>query len=233
MSFGSDTDWRARAEALEAELAERAARTNEALADAQRRTYWLDRLHVDVNALMARPAARRLVGILPVLRELYRSGYRSREGARRLRDWRRSARAEAEEDAQRAQRANDAGGDLVDASAELLRRAGRQPGSEARALFLGSSSGSALEGMRARWPRIEVVADAAAAGQSGGFELVVLDGDSAGLGALDALLARDGRVLLATPEPAEAVLDGIAFSWAVLARRRLGADRNLYLLRRS
>jgi hypothetical protein len=51
---------RARVGALEAERAELVQRTSAALASAQRRAYWLDRWHLDLNALMARPAAARV-----------------------------------------------------------------------------------------------------------------------------------------------------------------------------
>lgn len=48
---------RERVEALEAELLEVQARTNEAVAHWQERAYWLDRWHLDLNALMRRPGA--------------------------------------------------------------------------------------------------------------------------------------------------------------------------------
>jgi hypothetical protein len=48
---------RAREAALEAERADAAARANAAIAAAQRRAYWLDRWHVDLNAVMAHPVA--------------------------------------------------------------------------------------------------------------------------------------------------------------------------------
>ena len=48
---------RARVAALESELVEVQARANEQVATWQERAYWLDRWHVDLNALMARPAA--------------------------------------------------------------------------------------------------------------------------------------------------------------------------------
>ena len=48
---------RARVAALEAELVEQAARTERIVAQAQERTYWLDRWHLDLNALMQRPGA--------------------------------------------------------------------------------------------------------------------------------------------------------------------------------
>jgi hypothetical protein len=50
----------ARIAALERELTEQTARANAAVAAAQERTYWLDRWHLDLDALMARPWVRRL-----------------------------------------------------------------------------------------------------------------------------------------------------------------------------
>ena len=50
---------RARVAALEAERAELQRATAATVAAAQRRAYWLDRWHLDLNALMARPAAGR------------------------------------------------------------------------------------------------------------------------------------------------------------------------------
>ncbi len=53
---------RARVAALEAELVEVQARTNAAIAKWQERAYWLDRWHLDLNALMRRPGAAELRG---------------------------------------------------------------------------------------------------------------------------------------------------------------------------
>jgi len=47
---------RARVAELEAELVEQAARTERIVAAAQQRTYWLDRWHLDLDALMRRRA---------------------------------------------------------------------------------------------------------------------------------------------------------------------------------
>jgi hypothetical protein len=49
-----------RVRALEAELVEVQARANAAVAEWQERAYWLDRWHVDLNALMRRPGASEL-----------------------------------------------------------------------------------------------------------------------------------------------------------------------------
>jgi hypothetical protein len=51
---------RTRVAALEAELIEQAARTERIVAEAQERTYWLDRWHLDLNALMRKPGAAEL-----------------------------------------------------------------------------------------------------------------------------------------------------------------------------
>lgn len=51
---------RARLAALEAELVEIQTRTDAIVAQAQDRTYWLDRWHVDLNELMRRPGAEEL-----------------------------------------------------------------------------------------------------------------------------------------------------------------------------
>jgi hypothetical protein len=52
---------RVRVAQLEAELAEQAARANSALAAAQDRAYWLDRLGLDLNTTMRRPVVRAVV----------------------------------------------------------------------------------------------------------------------------------------------------------------------------
>jgi hypothetical protein len=64
---------RARVAALEAELADQAQRSARAIAAAQERAYWLDRWHLDLNALMRRPGADRVRGLLRALRWLVRA----------------------------------------------------------------------------------------------------------------------------------------------------------------
>jgi hypothetical protein len=63
---------RARVAALEAELAEQAARTERIVADAQERTYWLDRWHLDLNALMRRPGAAEARALVRAVRWVVR-----------------------------------------------------------------------------------------------------------------------------------------------------------------
>jgi hypothetical protein len=73
---------RARVIALEAELEETQARTNAIVAQTQERVYWLDRWHLDLNALMRRPGAAELRGALRGMRAASRA---IRRAKRRLR----------------------------------------------------------------------------------------------------------------------------------------------------
>lgn len=63
---------RARVRALEAERVKQAARANAAVAAAQERAYWLDRWHVDLNALMERPGGAELRSVLRAVRAVVR-----------------------------------------------------------------------------------------------------------------------------------------------------------------
>ncbi len=59
---------RARVAELERERAEQVARANAATAEAQQRAYWLDRWHVDLNALMERPGASEFRAAVRIVR---------------------------------------------------------------------------------------------------------------------------------------------------------------------
>jgi hypothetical protein len=67
---------RARVAELEDQLAETEAWANRAVAQAQDRTYWLDRWGVDLNALMARPAADRARAVARAIRDVWRAARR-------------------------------------------------------------------------------------------------------------------------------------------------------------
>ena len=69
---------RARVEMLEAQLADVEAWANHAVAEAQIKTYWLDRWHVDLNALMRRRSADRARAAVRKARSVYRVGRRIR-----------------------------------------------------------------------------------------------------------------------------------------------------------
>lgn len=73
---------RARVAALESELVETQARANAVVAEWQERAYWLDRWHVDLNALMRKPGAGQLRGALRGARAVTRA---FRQAKRRLR----------------------------------------------------------------------------------------------------------------------------------------------------
>ena len=59
--------------ALESELVEVQARTNAAVAEWQERAYWLDRWHLDLNALMRRPGAAELRAAVRAVRSVVRA----------------------------------------------------------------------------------------------------------------------------------------------------------------
>jgi hypothetical protein len=66
------TRLRADVSRLEVQLAETEAWANRAVAEAQAKTYWLDRWGVDLNALMEQPAADRARAWARRLRSVYR-----------------------------------------------------------------------------------------------------------------------------------------------------------------
>jgi hypothetical protein len=72
---------RARVARLEREHAAQIAGANAAMAAAQERAYWLDRWHLDLNALMARPGAAELRAAVRMMRWVIR---RARLAKRKL-----------------------------------------------------------------------------------------------------------------------------------------------------
>lgn len=69
---------RTRVAALERELLEQAERTARIVADAQERTYWLDRWHLDLNALMRRRGAGEMRALVRLLRGVVRAAQRAK-----------------------------------------------------------------------------------------------------------------------------------------------------------
>jgi hypothetical protein len=63
---------RARVAQLEQELVEQAARTNRIVAEAQQQGYWLERWHIDLNALMQKPGAEEFRALVRALRVVAR-----------------------------------------------------------------------------------------------------------------------------------------------------------------
>ena len=64
---------RARVQQLESELLEVQQRANAAVAEWQERAYWLDRWHIDLNALMRRRGAEELRGAVRAVRAVVRA----------------------------------------------------------------------------------------------------------------------------------------------------------------
>lgn len=64
---------RERVASLEAQLLETEAWANRVVAEAQDRTYWLDRWHLDLNALMRRRGAERVQVLARFARAVYRT----------------------------------------------------------------------------------------------------------------------------------------------------------------
>lgn len=63
---------RARVAQLEQELVDQAARSNRVVAEAQEQLYWLERWHVDLNALMRKPGASQFRAAIRALRAVAR-----------------------------------------------------------------------------------------------------------------------------------------------------------------
>src|SRR5688572_20041237 len=67
------------------ERSEEIARAHAAVAEAQDRSYWLDRWHLDLNALMRRRGASELRAAVRVARAVYRALYNTGDRLRRAR----------------------------------------------------------------------------------------------------------------------------------------------------
>jgi hypothetical protein len=74
---------RSRVAALEAELVEVQSRTDAAVGQWQERAYWLDRWHLDLNALMRRPGAAELRTGVRAVRSLIRALRRAKRSVSR------------------------------------------------------------------------------------------------------------------------------------------------------
>jgi cell division septum initiation protein DivIVA len=63
---------RARVAQLEQELVEQAERSNRVVSEAQEQLYWLERWHVDLNALMRKPGAAQFRAAIRAARAVVR-----------------------------------------------------------------------------------------------------------------------------------------------------------------
>jgi uncharacterized coiled-coil protein SlyX len=64
---------RARVVALEAQLAEQARATNALVARSQEKLYWLERWHVDLDAVMTKPGAEQALEAVKKGRSIFRA----------------------------------------------------------------------------------------------------------------------------------------------------------------
>lgn len=69
---------RARVAELEAQLIETEDWANRSVGEAQERLYWLDRWHLDLNAVMRRRTATRIRAALRAFRSVYRELVRAK-----------------------------------------------------------------------------------------------------------------------------------------------------------
>jgi len=69
---------RARVAELESQLLEVEAWANRAVAEAQEKVYWLERWHIDLNALMRKRGANELRAVAVAVRGVYRSLVRAK-----------------------------------------------------------------------------------------------------------------------------------------------------------
>jgi hypothetical protein len=72
---------RARVASLEEELVEVQTRANAAVAKWQERAYWLERWHLDLNALMRRPGASEMRTVVKAVRGVF---WKIKKAKRRL-----------------------------------------------------------------------------------------------------------------------------------------------------
>lgn len=63
---------RGRLTELERELVETQAMANSAVAHWQERAYWLERWHLDLNAVMRKPGAMQVLAVLRAVRSVFR-----------------------------------------------------------------------------------------------------------------------------------------------------------------
>jgi cell division septum initiation protein DivIVA len=67
------SELRRRIAELERELAEHSARANAAVAAAEDRSYWLDRMRIDMNAVMRNPVARAAFSVALLAARVWRA----------------------------------------------------------------------------------------------------------------------------------------------------------------
>jgi hypothetical protein len=200
---------RSRLDSLERERSEEIARANAAVAAAQDKSYWLDRWHLDLNALMRRRGARQARLALRGIRGVYRIAYdlRTRMSLMPGR-WAEARRAVESEGALAG--APPARADRAEFLADALERAGAARPAGGTWLAVGPGSGRLLGELTAALPAIgaRIVEDGFPLGHTEStFDLALVRWDSAseeaaleGLSELHRVL-RAGALLVVHQDP--------------------------------
>ncbi len=225
-----------RLEELDRQRVEQLARANEALAAAQDKSYWLDRWHVDLNAVMARRGAAELRAAVRAARAVVR--------------WVRDARAEAPNVAMALRKARrEVAEDRATAARVLAER--RVPASDVVSdvlegalsrgqvvLALGAAGNGLTDRLRAAhpdvaWQSVELTERPPLGALDASFDHALALGGSETLdwlGEVHRLVRPGGRFVLAASEP-ERLLARVGADWHVVGFRP-AQDGDLYVLER-
>jgi hypothetical protein len=225
-----------RIEELDRQRVDQLAQANEALAAAQDKSYWLDRWHVDLNAVMARRGAAELRALVRALRAIYRLAREARGEMPSVAMTLRKARREVAEDrataarvlAERQAPASDVVSDVLEG--ELSR--GQV------VLALGAAGNGLADRLRAAhpdvaWQSVELTERPPLGALDASFDhALALGGTEAldWLGEVHRLVRPGGRFVLAAREP-ERLLARIGPDWHVVGFRP-AQDQDLYVLER-
>jgi hypothetical protein len=225
-----------RLEELDRQRVDQISQAHEALAAAQDKSYWLDRWHVDLNALMARPGAAELRALVRALRSVYRLARGAKAELPNLGMSLRRARREVADDRATAarilaERRAPAGGRVAEAVASEVGRG-------QVVLALGGASNGLAERLRTArpdvtWQALELPERPPLDGRDASYDHALALDDAIGwLGEVHRLVRPGGRLLLAAEAP-EGLLEAVGANWHMVAfHASAGEDRDLYVLER-
>jgi hypothetical protein len=225
-----------RLEELDRQRVEQLAKANEALAAAQDKSYWLDRWHVDLNAVMARRGAAELRALVRALRAVVRWVRDARDEAPNVAMSLRKARREVAEDRATAARVlAERSAPASDVVADVLR------GELSRGqvvLTLGGAGNGLTDRLRAAhpdvaWQSVALTERPPLGALDASFDHALALGGSEALdwlGEVHRLVRPGGRFVLAANEP-ERLLARIGPDWHVVGYRP-AQDQDLYVLER-
>jgi hypothetical protein len=225
-----------RLEELDRQRVEQLAQANEALAAAQDKSYWLDRWHVDLNAVMARPGAAELRALLRALRSVVRGARQARAELPNLTMGLRKARREVAED--RATAARILAERRAPASEVAAAVLDRELSRGQVVLALGGAGNGLADTLRAArpdvaWQAVDLHQQPPLGALDASFDhALALDEPGAldWLGEVHRLVRPGGRFVLAASQP-EQLLAQIGPDWHMVGFRP-AQDQDLYVLER-